>query len=231
MKRRVGNEIYDSKKSNQKVSWEKDNKVIRVFETETGESFKLIETLLEDGTTDECILTQKEESICAGCPEAEKDWCTCAAGHWAKLKRKSRQKKIDIFNEKYFLKLKELYPIEYIEKQDKYKITTSTHGVVNFYPKSDRIYIFNEKKWHDDGIMWIKQYLGIEKPKKFNNEKYVIDFGKYRGKIISEMTSPEEMKYCVWALNNIFNDMSELRKIRSKKYNAFYYHVNKKELI
>jgi hypothetical protein len=59
------------------------------------------------------------------------------------------------------------------------------------------------------------------------SEKYIIDFGKYKGTPINEMLSDEKYDYCVWLYNKMKNEMSIGEKKKSRKYKAFHWVVYK----
>lgn len=59
------------------------------------------------------------------------------------------------------------------------------------------------------------------------SEKYVIDFGKYKGTPIKDMTNEEQFKYCKWLYNQMRQEMTRGEKSRSRKYKAFYWAVHK----
>lgn len=55
------------------------------------------------------------------------------------------------------------------------------------------------------------------------SEKYIIEFGKYKGTPIKEMLSDEQYKYCKWLYNEMNREMSRNEKHKSRKYKAFYW--------
>jgi hypothetical protein len=55
------------------------------------------------------------------------------------------------------------------------------------------------------------------------SEKYVIEFGKYKGTPIKEMLTDEQYKYCKWLYNEMNREMSRSEKSKSRKYKAFYW--------
>jgi len=55
------------------------------------------------------------------------------------------------------------------------------------------------------------------------SEKYVIEFGKYKGTPIKEMLSDEQYKYCKWLYNEMNREMTRNEKHKSRKYKAFHW--------
>lgn len=55
------------------------------------------------------------------------------------------------------------------------------------------------------------------------SEKYIIEFGKYKGTPIKDMVSEEQYKYCKWLYENMRIEMSRGEKKRSRKYKAFHW--------
>lgn len=53
------------------------------------------------------------------------------------------------------------------------------------------------------------------------NKKYVIKYGKHKGKKIVDMTSPEEFQYCKWYFKEKFSDISKNQKKKDREYKAF----------
>lgn len=51
------------------------------------------------------------------------------------------------------------YKIEEHEKQGKFSINTITKGIIDYYPKANKILIRNKNKWISDGLNWIKTTL------------------------------------------------------------------------
>ena len=57
------------------------------------------------------------------------------------------------------------------------------------------------------------------------NRKYIITFGKYKGRKIVDMVSDEEYKYCLWLYNTMKKNESKASKRKSRKYKAFAWRV------
>lgn len=55
------------------------------------------------------------------------------------------------------------------------------------------------------------------------SEKYIIEFGKYKGTPIKEMLSAEQYQYCNWLYNEMKRKMTRYEKKHSRKYKAFYW--------
>ena len=59
------------------------------------------------------------------------------------------------------------------------------------------------------------------------SEKYIIEFGKYKGTPIKDMVSEEQYKYCKWLYTEMNREMSRGEKKRSRKYKALHWAVYK----
>jgi hypothetical protein len=67
-----------------------------------------------------------------------------------------------------------------------------------------------------------------KKPKKpFKPNEYKINFGGYKGRLISSMVTKSEIGYCHWVMDNHFNDLSEQEKSTNEKYLAFKWFFEK----
>jgi len=66
--------------------------------------------------------------------------------------------------------------------------------------------------------------IGKKKSNK-KSEKYIIDFGKYKGTPIDEMLSEEQQNYCYWLYGEMRKNLSRSQKKRSRKYKAFSWAV------
>jgi len=53
------------------------------------------------------------------------------------------------------------------------------------------------------------------------NKKYKIDFGKYNGLKITEMSSPEQVRYCEWIVRSIAEKESKNTLKHNRRYKAF----------
>ena len=69
----------------------------------------------------------------------------------------------------------------------------------------------------------------IEGSMKSDNlsEKYIIEFGKYKGTPIKDMVSEEQYKYCKWIYEKMRQEMTRGEKKRSRKYKAFHWAIYK----
>lgn len=65
---------------------------------------------------------------------------------------------------------------------------------------------------------------GVRKSEDLS-KKYIINFGKYNGTKITEMTSDEQYDYCVWIYNRMKEELSTNKKKKSRKYKAFSWAV------
>ena len=57
------------------------------------------------------------------------------------------------------------------------------------------------------------------------NKKYIINFGKYKGRKLISMTSDEELRYCKWFLDEKYKDISKNQKRKNRQYKAFKWWV------
>lgn len=70
-----------------------------------------------------------------------------------------REKRDERFPE-YFNKLIKLgYKIEYSEPSNRYTIHTSEYGILDYYPKANKILHRCKNKWHEAGLKWIIKNL------------------------------------------------------------------------
>lgn len=78
---------------------------------------------------------------------------------WNISKKIKKQKRLIKF-EKYISILKKYgYIIAENELQSKFLIVTETFGTIEYYPKSDKLFIQNKKIWLNYGFKWIKSKL------------------------------------------------------------------------
>ena len=83
----------------------------------------------------------------------------CARDVWNISKKIKKQKRLIKF-EKYISILKKYgYIIAENELQSKFLIVTETFGTIEYYPKSDKLFIQNKKIWLNYGFKWIKSKL------------------------------------------------------------------------
>lgn len=85
----------------------------------------------------------------------EEDNDSKALGLHCKLIREERS---DKFEDNYLLKLKESFKVDYDENMSKYSITTDD-GIVDFYPKVNKILIRRKNKWIKPGLKWLLDNL------------------------------------------------------------------------
>lgn len=239
MKREVDGKIYDTENSTFVTNWqesygqeERVEEAVIVYKTDFEELFEHHIEKHPNGVIVENIITVKEQGMCTGCSQKEKDFCTCSTElrkFRTKLIRDSRAK---MFSSEVLPKVQKICKVEYTESNDKYRIFSTQNGIIDYYPKSDRAYLFDEKRWTDEGLLSVEKSTGLwaptpKKQRSFNNEKCKIDFGKYKGKNITELTSEEELRYCYWIVNTLWRNFSEEDKKCNKKYNAFLHHLKK----
>lgn len=79
-----------------------------------------------------------------------------------KHKKAVREKRIEDF-QRYLPKLEELYTVIYEEHSHKYTIDTSTvknkYGIIDFFPKGNKVLIRAKNKWKSPGLAWILKKL------------------------------------------------------------------------
>lgn len=69
--------------------------------------------------------------------------------------KKSRQKRFKKFG-KYKDKLISAgYTVTFFEQQSKFSIEPSGFGVIDYYPKANRLLFRKENRWISDGLNWI----------------------------------------------------------------------------
>lgn len=70
------------------------------------------------------------------------------------FKKKLRAERNERFEEEWLPKLLEVCSCEYHEQSNKYILDT-VDGVVDFYPKANKILIRKSNKWIQPGLKWI----------------------------------------------------------------------------
>jgi hypothetical protein len=70
--------------------------------------------------------------------------------------RKSRSER---FIEDWLPVFKKKYSIS--EIQGKYTFTTEKYGVIDFFPKANKVLIRKENNWHQMGLSWLIKHLTI----------------------------------------------------------------------
>jgi len=74
------------------------------------------------------------------------------------IRRENREKNLSIFEDKWLHKVRMVY---LVEKRDNgsYSIPNKQFGVVDYFPKKDRLLIRKDKKWVSQGLDWILKNL------------------------------------------------------------------------
>ena len=74
-----------------------------------------------------------------------------------------REGRLERFEESYLPQLREKYDVVYDESNYKYTVDTDTqnnkYGVVDFFPKANKILIRRVNKWKKPGLQWIVKKL------------------------------------------------------------------------
>jgi hypothetical protein len=65
-----------------------------------------------------------------------------------------REERIEKFEETWLPKLKERYTVHYDANAHRYTFTTD-HGVIDFYPKANKLLIRSISQWIKPGLTWI----------------------------------------------------------------------------
>lgn len=78
-----------------------------------------------------------------------------------KMRKVRRQEKVEVFALWLELLLKADNTISVIEHdiQGKFEIKTTNYGVVDYYPKADKVLIRRENKWNTKGLNWLKKHI------------------------------------------------------------------------
>ena len=71
---------------------------------------------------------------------------------------KRRQRNYNSFVDDWFYEIEEKYKIE-IHDNDGFSIYTDRFGIVDYYPKSNKLLLRKDNKWINLGIEWIKENL------------------------------------------------------------------------
>ena len=70
--------------------------------------------------------------------------------------REIRENKYDKFCLKTLPKLQECDKVTYIERSvDKFIITTTNFGIIDIFPKANRLLVRKDNRWHSGAVRWI----------------------------------------------------------------------------
>ena len=70
--------------------------------------------------------------------------------------RKIRENKYDKFCLKTLPKLQECDKVIHIERSvDKFTITTTNFGIIDIFPKANRLLVRKDNRWHSGAVRWI----------------------------------------------------------------------------
>lgn len=87
-----------------------------------------------------------------------------AMGIDVKVLREERKEK---FEEIWLPSIKEKYKVELQESLGRYLITTEKFGLIQYYPKANKVFlpVYKNKGWRKPGLKWIVEHLNITLPK------------------------------------------------------------------
>ncbi len=86
---------------------------------------------------------------------SEEDNDSKALGLHCKLIREERS---DKFEDNFLSKLKESFKVDYDANMGRYSIT-SDDGIIDFYPKANKVLIRKKNKWVKPGLNWLLKNL------------------------------------------------------------------------
>lgn len=66
-----------------------------------------------------------------------------------------REERIENFEEKWLPLLKEKATVHYSELLNRYWIENKKMGVIDFYPKANKIHIRKQNRWVKPGLQWL----------------------------------------------------------------------------
>ena len=70
-----------------------------------------------------------------------------------------REERLEKFQDKWLVLLKEKYDVHYNEQLYAYVIKDSSLGLIHFYPKSNKVLICNKSKWEKPGLKFLIKNL------------------------------------------------------------------------
>lgn len=79
--------------------------------------------------------------------------------YMAAMRKVKRQERVEVF-EDYLKKLKNIKSITFLNSdliQGKHTFNTDKYGIIDYYPKADRLLIRKTNKWYHHGLNWLKQ--------------------------------------------------------------------------
>lgn len=71
-----------------------------------------------------------------------------------------REERIERFRDKWYSRLKDKYDVEEVS-YEQYRFKDEKFGVMDFYPKANKVHIHKENKWKDMGLKWIIKNLNL----------------------------------------------------------------------
>lgn len=74
-------------------------------------------------------------------------------------KKVLREERNERFEDKYLEQIKSKYEVYGDANSGKYTIDDTEFGVIDFFPKANKILIRKENKWMTGGLKWIKENL------------------------------------------------------------------------
>jgi hypothetical protein len=72
-----------------------------------------------------------------------------------------REDRAETFEENYLWQLQEKFTVSHDQHTGKYTIDTSMYGVVDFFPKANKLLIRRSNKWLKPGLQWMIKHLHI----------------------------------------------------------------------
>jgi hypothetical protein len=72
-----------------------------------------------------------------------------------------REDRAETFEENYLWQLQQMYSVIHDEHTGKYTIATQKYGVIDFFPKANKLLIRRSNKWLKPGLQWMIKHLHI----------------------------------------------------------------------
>ena len=76
-------------------------------------------------------------------------------------KKLSREVKNEKFTTKWLPLIQEKVKVQIDEKMDKYTMTLMNHGVIDYFPKSNRLLVRSKNQWYNRGLGFLINELKL----------------------------------------------------------------------
>lgn len=69
-----------------------------------------------------------------------------------------REQQMEKFESKWLHRFQEKFPVEKRDNES-FMVTTRSHGIIDFYPKSNKILLRKKNQWKNRGLNWLVRNL------------------------------------------------------------------------